>query len=85
MAGTVRGAVQLSPRHIEIQEFPRPAIGPDGGVVQIEADGVCGSGVEQDTGVLGNREFPARRRLAPRRNRSVRMCLLRPGNRHPNG
>ena len=31
MADTIRAAVQTGPRQIEIREFPRPVIGPDGG------------------------------------------------------
>jgi threonine dehydrogenase-like Zn-dependent dehydrogenase len=46
MADTVRAAVQLGPRQIEIQEFPRPRIGPDHGLLRVEANGICGSDVE---------------------------------------
>ena len=52
MADPVRAAVQLGPRRIEVQEFPRPVIGPDEGLVRIEANGVCGSDVEQYKGHL---------------------------------
>ncbi len=58
MTGTVRAAVQLGPRRIEVREFPRPVVGPDEGLVRIEANGVCGSDVEQYKGALGNREYP---------------------------
>jgi threonine dehydrogenase-like Zn-dependent dehydrogenase len=46
MADTVRAAVQLGPRRIEIQEFPRPRIGPDHALLRVEANGICGSDVE---------------------------------------
>jgi threonine dehydrogenase-like Zn-dependent dehydrogenase len=42
----VRAAVQVGPRKIEIQEFPRPEVGPDDGLLRLEANGLCGSDVE---------------------------------------
>jgi threonine dehydrogenase-like Zn-dependent dehydrogenase len=58
MADTVRAAVQLGPRQIEIQEFPRPSIGPDHGLLRVEANGICGSDVETYKGHLGNATNP---------------------------
>jgi threonine dehydrogenase-like Zn-dependent dehydrogenase len=59
MADTVRAAVQTGPRQIEIREFPRPVIGPDdGGLLRIEACGICGSDVEQYKGSLGRQSLP---------------------------
>jgi threonine dehydrogenase-like Zn-dependent dehydrogenase len=59
VADTVRAAVQTGPRHIEIREFPRPVIGPDdGGLLRIEACGICGSDVEQYKGSMGDRWLP---------------------------
>ncbi len=52
MADTVRAAVQVAPRNIEIREFPRPAIGPDDGLLRVEANGICGSDVESYRGHL---------------------------------
>jgi threonine dehydrogenase-like Zn-dependent dehydrogenase len=52
MAEMVRAAVQTAPRKIEIQEFPRPTIGADDGLLRIEANGICGSDVEQYKGHL---------------------------------
>jgi threonine dehydrogenase-like Zn-dependent dehydrogenase len=52
MADTVRAAVQLGPRRIEIQEFPRPRIGPDDALLRVEANGICGSDVETYKGHL---------------------------------
>lgn len=52
MADTVRAAVQVAPRKIEIQEFPRPVIGPDEGLLRVEANGICGSDVEMFKGHL---------------------------------
>jgi threonine dehydrogenase-like Zn-dependent dehydrogenase len=46
----VRAAVQVAPRRIEIQEFPRPEIGPDEGLLRVEANGICGSDVESYKG-----------------------------------
>jgi threonine dehydrogenase-like Zn-dependent dehydrogenase len=42
----VRAAVQVGPRKIEIQEFPRPQVGPEDGLLRVEANGLCGSDVE---------------------------------------
>ena len=46
----VRAMVQSGPRKLEMREFPRPKIGPDDGLVRIEACGICGSDVEQYRG-----------------------------------
>src|SRR6266571_2615841 len=55
----IRAAVQTGPRQIEIREFPRPVIGPDdGGLLRIEACGICGSDVEQYKGNLGQQSLP---------------------------
>ncbi|GAB2997928.1 alcohol dehydrogenase catalytic domain-containing protein [Amycolatopsis acidiphila] len=56
MADTVRAAVQTGPRSIEIREFPRPRIGPDDGLLRVEANGICGSDVETFRGHMGYRE-----------------------------
>src|SRR5262245_45857997 len=58
MADTVRAAVQLGPRQIEIREFPRPRIGPDHGLLRVEANGICGSDVETYKGHLGSHPEP---------------------------
>jgi len=58
MADTVRAAVQLGPRRIELQEFPRPRIGPDDGLLRVEANGICGSDVETYKGHLGSHPDP---------------------------
>lgn len=58
MTDQVRAAVQTGPRHIEIQRFPRPSIGPDEALLRIEATGVCGSDVEQYRGHLRGRGYP---------------------------
>jgi NAD(P)-dependent dehydrogenase (short-subunit alcohol dehydrogenase family) len=51
---TVRAVVQTGPRRMEVREFPRPVIGPDdGGLLQVEACGICGSDVEQYKGSMG--------------------------------
>ncbi|UOQ57354.1 zinc-binding dehydrogenase [Leucobacter allii] len=46
MSGTVRAAVQVAPRTIEMREFRRPRIGPDDGLLRVEANGICGSDIE---------------------------------------
>jgi threonine dehydrogenase-like Zn-dependent dehydrogenase len=52
MRETVRAAVQVAPRQIELREFPRPRIGPDDGLLRVEANGICGSDVEMYRGHL---------------------------------
>jgi len=55
----VRAAVQTGPRQIELREFPRPVIGPqDGGLLRVEACGICGSDVEQYKGHLSSQWLP---------------------------
>jgi len=46
----IRAAVQVGPRRIEMQEFERPQIGPDEGILRVEACGICGTDVEQYSG-----------------------------------
>jgi threonine dehydrogenase-like Zn-dependent dehydrogenase len=59
LADTIRAAVQTGPQQLEIREFPRPVIGPDdGGLLRIEACGICGSDVEQYKGSMGDRWLP---------------------------
>jgi hypothetical protein len=59
VAEMVRAAVQTGPRQIEIREFRRPVIGPDdGGLLHIEACGICGSEVEEYEGNLGRQSLP---------------------------
>ncbi|MBO0867014.1 MAG: zinc-binding dehydrogenase [Micromonosporaceae bacterium] len=58
MADMVLAAVQTAPRRIELREFPRPAVGPDDGLLRIEACGICGSDVETYHGLLGVGALP---------------------------
>jgi threonine dehydrogenase-like Zn-dependent dehydrogenase len=58
MADLVRAVVQLGPRQLEIQEFPMPSIGPDSGLLRVEANGICGSDVETYKGNLGRGRYP---------------------------
>ena len=59
MADMIRAAVQTGPRQIELREFPRPVIGPqDGGLLRVEACGICGSDVEQYKGHLSSQWLP---------------------------
>jgi threonine dehydrogenase-like Zn-dependent dehydrogenase len=43
MSQKVRAAVALEGKRTEVREFDRPAIAADGGLLQIEVTGVCGS------------------------------------------
>ncbi len=54
----VRAAVQVGPRQIEVQEFPRPTVGADDGLLKIERCGICGSDVEHYKGQLRS-NFPS--------------------------
>src|SRR2546429_455153 len=59
MADTIRAVVQTGPRQLELREFPRPVIGPDdGGLLRVEACGICGSDVEQYRGNLSSQGLP---------------------------
>ena len=58
MADQVRAMVMTAPRTFEMREFPRPVIGPDEGLLRVEACGICGSDVEQYKGHLGQRGLP---------------------------
>lgn len=58
MTSMVRAAVQVGPRKLEIQEFPRPVVGPDDGLLRMEANGICGSDVETYRGHLGMGKYP---------------------------
>lgn len=44
--------VQTAPRRLEAQDLPIPDIGDDGGLLRIEACGICGSDYEQFEGTL---------------------------------
>jgi threonine dehydrogenase-like Zn-dependent dehydrogenase len=50
MARTVHAMVLVKPKTLVPQEFPRPAIGPDEGLLRLEACGICGSDYEQYEG-----------------------------------
>ncbi len=50
MAGTVHAMVLVKPQTLVAREFARPAIGPDEGLLRIEACGICGSDYEQYEG-----------------------------------
>src|SRR5712691_11775235 len=57
MATRALAAVQVADRKIEIQEFDLPRIGPNEGLLRIEACGICGSDYEQYNGELGGGGF----------------------------
>src|SRR5690606_30912021 len=58
MTQMARAAVQTGPRKIEMREFPRPRIGPDDGLLRVEANGICGSDVEIYRGHMGPNRDP---------------------------
>lgn len=57
MASNVLAAVQVADRKIELQEFPLPRIGPQEGLLRLEACGICGSDYEQYSGALSGGGF----------------------------
>ena len=48
----VRGATLVGPNRIEIREYPRPEIRPDGALLAVEAGGVCGTDVKYLHGTI---------------------------------
>jgi len=50
MPGTVHAMVLVKPKTLVAREFARPAIGPDAGLLRLEACGICGSDYEQYEG-----------------------------------
>ncbi len=58
MGQTVRAAVLVDDRQMEIQEFPRPQVTAETGLLRVEASGICGTDVEQYHGAVRARGFP---------------------------
>lgn len=52
MTRTTRAVVQTAARTLEMRELPLPDIGPDDGLLRVEACGICGSDYEQYAGAL---------------------------------
>jgi threonine dehydrogenase-like Zn-dependent dehydrogenase len=73
MVAPVRAMVLTKPKTLEPREFERPPIGPDEGLLRIEACGICGSDYEQYEGAQPRHEdySPARH---PRKSRRTRRC-----------
>ena len=57
MPKTTRAIVQTGARQLELRELPVPDIDDDSALLRVEACGICGSDVEQYTGMLPVR-FP---------------------------
>jgi threonine dehydrogenase-like Zn-dependent dehydrogenase len=58
MPKTITAAVQVAPNRIELQDLPAPMIGPDDGLLRVEATGICGSDIEQLRGELSFTGYP---------------------------
>lgn len=52
MTEKANAAVLVAPRSFEFREFPLPDIGPDEGLLRVEAAGLCGTDYEQYAGHL---------------------------------
>ena len=44
---TALAAVLTGPRKLEMRDFPIPEIGPDDGLLRVEANGLCGTDYHQ--------------------------------------
>ncbi len=60
MTDTAQAAVLTEPRHFEYREFDIPEIGPDDGLLRVEAAGLCGTDYEQFTGDLDGTKWDTR-------------------------
>ena len=60
MAGSAQAAVLVEPRKFEMREYPLPAIGAEGGVLRLEAAGLCGTDYEQYAGHLAGTPWDVR-------------------------
>jgi threonine dehydrogenase-like Zn-dependent dehydrogenase len=85
-AEVVKAAVAVSPGHLEIQHFPRPALGAGDLLLRVELCGVCGSDVHLFHGDWGNpypvilgHEFIGT--VAEIGEQAARLHGLTPGNR----
>ncbi|MCH7512036.1 MAG: alcohol dehydrogenase catalytic domain-containing protein, partial [Chloroflexi bacterium] len=59
LPATSRAIVQTGPRSLELRELPLPSsIGPEEGLLRVEACGICGSDYEQYQGLMPNLPFP---------------------------
>ena len=54
----IRAAVQVGPERLEIREFERPKIGPDEGILRVQACGICGTDLEQYSGRARLASYP---------------------------
>ena len=52
MADMAQAAVLIEPRTFDYREYPLPEIGPDDGLLRVEAGGLCGTDYEQYCGQL---------------------------------
>ena len=53
MAEHVLASTMIAPKIFEIREYPMPDIPPNAGLLQVEATGVSGSDVHQQTRMRG--------------------------------
>ena len=60
MAEKADAAVLVDPRKFEFQEFDIPEIGPDEGILRVEAAGLCGTDYEQYAGHLAGTPWDIR-------------------------
>ena len=60
MAEQAKAAVLTDPRQFEYREVEIPEIGPDEGILRVEAAGLCGTDWEQYLGHLDNTPWAVR-------------------------
>ena len=53
MAEMVLASTMIAPRTFEVREYAMPDVPPDAGLLRVEATGVCGSDVHQQTRMRG--------------------------------
>lgn len=57
-APTIDAIVQTGPRKLEFARFARPAVGRGDAILRVEACGMCGSDIEQYSGLQSYARFP---------------------------
>src|SRR5437867_6437263 len=84
MAEHVLASTMIAPKTFEVREYPMPDIPPDAGLLRVEATGVCGSDVHQQTRMQGTAHILGHEivgRIARLGSQAASTCLCSPGAR----